>query len=1567
MRRIVRGLSLAFCWLLLAAQSVPAQDGAGSKPVPVADAPTSSPPAAEEAQDAKGPREDGGYPLSEESFRRFRPYFSETVQGPYRVDMEEAPALDCIGMPNYKDANLRGDEVPDASGLTVGAIDEALAAFSGGRYDESVALLKPGVVRRDPASHFALGCVMEGLARARFDGPAALRRAMTPEREAVERGIAASRVVDGQVRTALDWLKAAAEAGYRPAQWELARRWSMRHEVRYSAFLSIEWVRRLAAGGDARAQALLGGFYRRGFLVPRDLEEAGRLITLSANAGDRIGMMLLADMFYSGDIGRKDDAASYEWQRRLAVAGDAEGQFQTGVALLEGEGVARDPVPAAAWLRKAADQGHAAAANELAVLLRSGDATLAAAYETKAISLGDCFALLDAGEKRLRAGSISAQSPGLETVLDPLNRCASTPYFSYKGPLEGRGLHGPARQDFDGRLNTLRVALGYGRRDRTPVFRQLTAADPAVARQGVDSLIALARALIAENDGGPRAADRDGAEEALAVLAFPAAWLPASTREMIDSAAWRQAFDRLRPGLRASVADHILSSRLTRQDMGAVLAVYRAVDRQNGSERPRSETQFLSGIGLQPAAFNLILKRLDQGVDPGEVSTDLFLLTHTCTLTRAYSDWVSRMTAHTGDCGGLAALSSLSVAQLKRLADLGLGEAKMFLAMAYVDGEGVAADPAQAIEILTGLGPFILPRAAMAGLYEDGRGVDPDTAKAAAIYSEYMSSEYLPELLFWEAGVATVAARSGRLLIEGDGVQRDPVRGVELLRIGVQYGVSRAAVSLGDALILGSGAPQDQLEGLRWYRQVGPSDHLAYVRFGFLAATGRWNERSLGARRWYALAGQSDDPLVFLDLARAAAYEDRPRIADVRRWLSLAAARNNRWALMWLRACPKGGGECFKRQPGFGRPFFADIGAAWTPTLRPADKPDPQQSTAILAADTAHIQERVRGAIAAGEPRQVIEPLLHEMETVQSYHGDTDGAVATRLRLLVVKDAALQSKYGNIRNYFAAVDSSCHWGMASKMAYGLGRKETALLFAKVAVNRLQQARSYLAGLEGDVRECFVDVHKDRYRWLADLLIETGRLPEAETVLGMLKDFEVASYTGDHSRRGAGAASLAYSSQEAVVVEQVEAFTSTLLTAAVDSDEEGGGRAAVGVEEAADENFQDFLDTLTAKVGALDAVASDRPSASRAEWLQSVDRSIVTDLRRRFPSGTATLHAVVLPDRMHWLLTSRGGRRSITIMLREEDLNAAIVDLRSDILTRSPHVTESARKLYDMIYAPVDAELRRQRVATVMLSLDRRLRYVPFAALHDGKGWLVERYSFSAFRRPDDYLRTPRGPPYTIAGFAATGSKDPGMAPLPGAGEEVAAIVRTGDTDAGVIDGVERIDGAFTRAAFVETLSRDFRIVHIASHFVLDPTSADGSYLLLGDGSRLPLLEFRRDGRFTFAFADLVTLSACQTALGGKFGDGSEIDSMAAIAQDAGAPAVVASLWSVPDSSTAELMVRFYALRAEGDMSLSDAMRQAQLALLHENRTDTGDEAADGLSGNSHPYFWAAFTVMGNWQ
>jgi len=269
----------------------------------------------------------------------------------------------------------------------------------------------------------------------------------------------------------------------------------------------------------------------------------------------------------------------------------------------------------------------------------------------------------------------------------------------------------------------------------------------------------------------------------------------------------------------------------------------------------------------------------------------------------------------------------------------------------------------------------------------------------------------------------------------------------------------------------------------------------------------------------------------------------------------------------------------------------------------------------------------------------------------------------------------------------------------------------------------------------------------------------------------------------------------------------------------------------------------------------------------------------------------------------------------------------------------------------LLVAPVAQDLEQAGTKTIMLSLDGALRYLPFGALHDGQRYLIQRWNLPIYTSVTrDKLRDAVTPKWQAAGLGLTRALGE-FAALPAVKNEMKSIIRSGDD--GLMLGEVHLDEAFTAARLKDVSQRSFQLVHVASHFRFSPGTEINSFLLLGDGQKLTLGDIRTQN-YRFDNVDLLTLSACDTGLGGgRDAQGREIEGFGVVAQQQGAKAVLATLWPVSDRSTAELMSDFYRRRQSLGLNKAEALRQSQLALLKGK--------------NAHPFYWAPFILMGNWK
>lgn len=326
-------------------------------------------------------------------------------------------------------------------------------------------------------------------------------------------------------------------------------------------------------------------------------------------------------------------------------------------------------------------------------------------------------------------------------------------------------------------------------------------------------------------------------------------------------------------------------------------------------------------------------------------------------------------------------------------------------------------------------------------------------------------------------------------------------------------------------------------------------------------------------------------------------------------------------------------------------------------------------------------------------------------------------------------------------------------------------------------------------------------------------------------------------------------------------------------------------------------------------------------------------------------GTAVIYPVILPDRLVLLVSVGVNLRQIVVPISQAGLQAQVEQFRLLLERRSTNeFLIPAQRLYNLTIRPLDAMLARRKIETLVIVPGGILRTVPFAALHDGKHFLIERYAIATV--PGLRLVDPRplapGPRRMLA--MGISQSRAGFPALPDVLAEVEDIHH-------LEGGTILLNSAFLKSRFARDMRNiDYSIVHIASHgqFGSDPSQSfvlayDGRLTLDNLENSIKLTRFREPG------LELLVLSACQTAVG----DDQAALGLAGLAVKAGARSAVATLWSVNDEASGPLMVDFYRQLQVGTMSKAHALQAAQLTLL-----------ADPLL--SHPAYWAPFMLIGNW-
>ncbi|MEQ9234718.1 CHAT domain-containing protein [Coleofasciculus sp. E2-BRE-01] len=327
---------------------------------------------------------------------------------------------------------------------------------------------------------------------------------------------------------------------------------------------------------------------------------------------------------------------------------------------------------------------------------------------------------------------------------------------------------------------------------------------------------------------------------------------------------------------------------------------------------------------------------------------------------------------------------------------------------------------------------------------------------------------------------------------------------------------------------------------------------------------------------------------------------------------------------------------------------------------------------------------------------------------------------------------------------------------------------------------------------------------------------------------------------------------------------------------------------------------------------------------------------------------AVIYPIILPDRLAVILSLPGQPlRHYETQLPEAEVNNAFVQLRkflNPVLSNKQRLRYS-QDIYDWLIRPIEAALADNEIKTLVFILDGALRNLPMAALYDGEQYLIEKYSVAV--SPGLQLLEPRAldRERLQALIGGLSEERQGFSALPGVELELKKI-------SDQVPSEMLFNQEFTTTTLEQEISAvPFPVVHLATHGQFS-SEVEDTFILTWEGQvnvndldQLLQVREREDSQPI----ELLVLSACQTATG----DQRAALGLAGVAVRSGARSTLATLWSVRDESTAQLMAEFYQSLTQAENSKAESLRQAQLSILKNPKYE-------------HPYYWAPFVLVGNW-
>ncbi|MEL7317008.1 MAG: CHAT domain-containing protein [Pseudomonadota bacterium] len=534
------------------------------------------------------------------------------------------------------------------------------------------------------------------------------------------------------------------------------------------------------------------------------------------------------------------------------------------------------------------------------------------------------------------------------------------------------------------------------------------------------------------------------------------------------------------------------------------------------------------------------------------------------------------------------------------------------------------------------------------------------------------------------------------------------------------------------------------------------------------------------------------------------------------------------------------------------------------------------------------------------------------------------------------------------------IDRSTVWFLIGDLiALEDGSRAQSIFAYKKAINILQNVRANMRDLPDEAKAAFIAQQLRQYERLQSWLVGEGRFAEAEQVGRMIKQTEYIGFLRAGSSNSADLTLETTPSEE----DWSRQFGGWLERPGLIARELREAREAGAADEkiaqlqkASDQAYTQYrqqLNSWLAEVSGLE----DSEIRQEAEALNVAQSDRLQDLVAGLGDDVAMVQIVALPDSVSFFVITPDAFIHRQAPIARETLFEQVFEGRESILySDEDEVQATLKVLHDALFAPIAQDLRDAEVKTLMLNLQGRLRYVPFAALYDGQRYVVEEFELARFTPSAGIVINGSDASSNGAGFGLSQAVS-GFSPLPAVERELAAVFAN-QSDKGVLTGEVTLNRDFTRARLEQELSKRVPILHIASHFQMNSGDASQSFLILGDGTRLTLSEISFSGAMRFRGVELVTLSACSTGLAGE-GTGLEVEGLGALIQNKGADAVMSTLWNVSDDATADLMIDFYSGFTRDGLSKAAALRRAQITMIQSDK--------------SNPFFWAPFILSGDWK
>ena len=517
-----------------------------------------------------------------------------------------------------------------------------------------------------------------------------------------------------------------------------------------------------------------------------------------------------------------------------------------------------------------------------------------------------------------------------------------------------------------------------------------------------------------------------------------------------------------------------------------------------------------------------------------------------------------------------------------------------------------------------------------------------------------------------------------------------------------------------------------------------------------------------------------------------------------------------------------------------------------------------------------------------------------------------------------------------------AINNAANPDLVWRFAFGRGQSLEALNRNEEALAEYQKALQTIESVRNELREerfraGYIEDKYQVYVALVQLLLKLGRADDAFIAAEKLR---ARSYL-DLLRRG-----------PAPIRNEAQRKRETTLQSRIRELQKGiENESAKPVPDQKRQKLELFSKELASAESEyenfLDDLSRSDPNAAALKNVKVAGRK---DLSGQLPNGTALVEYVIGEDSLVVFVMTGDQLRAKAIRVRSADLTNKVETLRALLLrNKTSEWKLPAESLYRTLIDPVAQEGWLQGITNLYIVPHGILHYVPFAALQHNKQFLIDNYVIAYLPAASALIQQLRAPETSKTMLAMA----PSNTRLQFTGLESKAVAGFFPSRNTLLVGPQATEASFKK------LANGFDVIHLATHGYFNKSNPLLSGLMLepdeGDDGRLEVHEIME----LQLKADLVTLSACDTALGsGYFSEvppGDDLVGLTRAFLSTGTPTVLASLWEINDRSAVGFMSGFYQQFRRHDKATSLATIQRQTHLR---------------GPYSHPYYWSPFVLVG---